>query len=162
MTSQIATTTKITRITRASRARDDGGVFTSVDDVRGLGLPPRPHTTNGPRTDRPFQDDIGRGPDEKGRIRGWHSWLLNRTTALVIDKKEHPCSSIVRIPALGACPFRPAVSTAPLQRGVATFYATDDHAASALADEARFVGELLSLRTRGRESSIHRRNHKRV
>jgi len=61
------------------------------------------------------------------------------------------------IPALGACPNPPTVSTAPmkLRDGDTLSYASDDHTASVVAHDARFVGEPLGLTVSEGSSLIH-------
>ena len=61
------------------------------------------------------------------------------------------------IPALGACPNPPTVSTAPmkLRDGDTLSDASDDHTASVVAYDARFVGEPLGLTVSEGSSLIH-------
>lgn len=87
---------------------------------------------------------------------------MHRTTALVIDGKEHTDGWIVRIPALWRDPHPAAVSAVPLKRGEAALDASDNHAARGAAYDAGFFGELLfGFNVRRSESPIHRRNHRR-
>ena len=62
----------------------------------------------------------------------------------MIDE-EYPRGWIVRIATLGTSPNREAVATSPMQLCADKSCASDDHTASPLADEARFLGEALPV-----------------
>ena len=100
-------------------------------------------------------------PDEEAGINGWDSWPWNLATTRLVDE-EHACAEVVRIPALGTSPNRPAVSTVPMKLCADKPRASDGHPASALADEARFPGQALRVAVDDGPLLTHRAKHRRI